>query len=107
MTQGAYPLENGLSWKLKLSDVGILLVVWNFVVHMVVGTLLFIMVAGLALALTYWAGLMERFGFSGLVIDAIGAMKYIILVIDLVLFIFFLVQVSFDAFTKLRSRLAE
>jgi hypothetical protein len=81
-------LENELTTRVKSP----LLIVWRFLIHMIVGTILFASVAGATLLLSYFVKLMDSIGVPWELVQVTIALKYVMIAIDLMLFAVFLVR---------------
>jgi hypothetical protein len=74
-----------------------LLIVWRFLVHMLVGTILFAVVVGFTFLLSYFAKLMEQMGVARELVQVTRILEVSMIVIDLILFAVFLVQAFVNA----------
>jgi hypothetical protein len=85
----------------KFAKTDALWTVWDFVVHVCIGTALFTLIAGVALAVTYFVQLMHRIGFPDPLVAVISLINYGMVAVDALLFLVFLIQVSLRTFGKL------
>ena len=73
----------------------------EFAVHSLVGTLAFVLIAGLAVLLDYGIRQLSQFEVSAFVLYCLKGGEYALLVTDLVLFVIFLVQAGRKLVRKL------
>jgi hypothetical protein len=73
-------------------------VVWDFAVHVAVGTLIFSLIAGAAIALDVF--IIRRIGRLGLdpfIVYGLKAAEYLVFIADLLLFLVFLAKTGYRA----------
>jgi hypothetical protein len=72
--------------------------VWDFAVHLIVGTLIFSLIAGAAIALDIMiVRRIDRLGVDPFIVYGLRAAEYAVFVIDLLLFIIFLLKTAYRA----------
>lgn len=75
--------------------------VWEFAVHAVVGTLLFTLVALPAIGLNFFVSWLEKAGASGFIEWGLVACEYLLFVVDILLFVVFIMRQAWKGLVKL------
>jgi hypothetical protein len=88
----------------ETSLVSSLQIVLQFLIDMIVGILLFSMIAGSSLFLSYIVKLMKAAGISDFLVQSLVYIQQAILGVDVALFVFFLARTFFAAAKGLWSR---
>ena len=68
----------------------ILWLIWSFVVHVAVGTFLFVLIAFVALALAHFVDWLSKNGMPDLLLQAMTVMEYCLFGVDVIGFVVFL-----------------